>query len=400
LNNSPPRFDSLTSIRFVAAVAVYLYHCRHLLQLVPDGDSVNLIHRTLGLGFLGVPFFFTLSGFILCLVYSARMPTGRVEGAGFNLRAFFLARLARVYPMYIASLIPAIPFFFADSKGSPVWAKATAVITTPILLQAWIPSSALLWNPVGWSLSVEAFLYLLFPLLLRRMMGGSSIRPVVIAIATLAMGAFALLAIARIAPETALPGPFAIPASTLQKLARYSPALHLPAFVAGMAAALLFTRRQSAFTAQHGLAFCIVAIASCATAALVSDRIPHLHLHNWLLTPGFALLLVGLAILDTGSHLPNLPWLNLLGEASYSFYLTHLISIRLYSKVVELITGSPASGWTHAFACLLPTTLLSIACHLWLERPMRRVILQWAGQRHHPVGSPKSQQHSAEPRNP
>jgi peptidoglycan/LPS O-acetylase OafA/YrhL len=380
VNNLPPRFDSLTSIRFLAAVAVYLYHCRHLFGLIVDSNLENPVDRGLGLGFLGVPFFFTLSGFILSVVYAARMPVEQGKGSNFDLRGFLIARIARVYPMYIACLIPAIPLLLADSRDAPLWSKAVAVVTTPILAQAWIPSSALLWNPVGWSLSVEAFLYLLFPTLLRGMMGGSSLRPFAVAGASLIVGAAVLVGIAWIAPETGTPGPFATPASAMQKLARYSPALHLPAFIGGIAAALFYIRQNTSQTATRGLVFCIAGVAYGATAAIASNQVPHLHLHNWMLTPGFGLLLIGLAMLDNAKALPRVPFLNLLGEASYAFYLTHLITIRLYLKIVERVTGDPASGWAHTIGCLVLATFISIACHLWIERPMRRAVLHWAGQ--------------------
>ena len=126
--------------------------------------------------------------------------------------------------------------------------------------------------------------------------------------------------------------------------------------------------------------FCITAVAYCVGVAFASTRIPHLHLHNWILTPGFGMLLIGLAMLDNAKALPSFPFLNLLGEASYAFYLTHLIVIRLYLKIVERVTGDPASGWAHTIGCLALATFISIACHLWIERPMRRSVLHWAGR--------------------
>src|SRR4029077_1716836 len=43
-----------------------------------------------------------------------------------------------------------------------------AAVLEILLLQSWVPPAALSWNSVGWSLSVEAFFYLLFPLLVLR----------------------------------------------------------------------------------------------------------------------------------------------------------------------------------------------------------------------------------------
>jgi peptidoglycan/LPS O-acetylase OafA/YrhL len=54
-----------------------------------------------------------------------------------------------------------IPFF--------AWPKAHVKLASGLvvtLLQAWVPPAALTWNPVAWSLSVEALFCLLFPFLL------------------------------------------------------------------------------------------------------------------------------------------------------------------------------------------------------------------------------------------
>jgi peptidoglycan/LPS O-acetylase OafA/YrhL len=47
------------------------------------------------------------------------------------------------------------------------------LIAVPLLLQAWYPPTAVLWNTPAWSLSVEAFFYALFPAICR-LMGRSS----------------------------------------------------------------------------------------------------------------------------------------------------------------------------------------------------------------------------------
>src|SRR5258708_16733949 len=56
-----------------------------------------------------------------------------------------------------------VPFFTWFSSHLKL-----VVLLVPLLLQAWVPLAALAWNSVAWSLSDEAFFYLLFPFLKKR----------------------------------------------------------------------------------------------------------------------------------------------------------------------------------------------------------------------------------------
>ena len=95
-----PRLDSLTTLRFFAAVHVVLFHMR--VTKILDGGPW-WYQNFASIGYVGVNFFFVLSGFILVYTYD-----------GFPLRArqFWQARFARIYPAYVVSLMAAAPFFF------------------------------------------------------------------------------------------------------------------------------------------------------------------------------------------------------------------------------------------------------------------------------------------------
>ncbi len=106
----------------------------------------------------GVSFFFILSGFILMHVY----PSLNLRGA----RRFLVARVARIWPMHIVALI--IPIFILPRQVYPGALHLRALLFNFSLLQMWtlkpVPST----NSVSWSLSVEFFFYVVFPLLLWR----------------------------------------------------------------------------------------------------------------------------------------------------------------------------------------------------------------------------------------
>jgi hypothetical protein len=147
-----PAIPALTSLRFFAALWVVLFHVNVI--GLNRGGSVAYLAFSL-LGYAGVSFFFVLSGFILVYVYADRK---------IQKRGFWQARFARIYPAYIFSLvvmIPALISFWPMTKQAHM--GLLALIANPILLEAWFPKLLLTWNPVGWSLSAEAFFYLVCP---------------------------------------------------------------------------------------------------------------------------------------------------------------------------------------------------------------------------------------------
>ena len=142
---------ALTGIRFFAAFYVVVFHTRIAAVLLEHG------HRRAAYffmsGYLAVPLFFLLSGFILAYTYR-----GQIERPG-DFRRFWEARFARIWPVYAVSLLlSSVPSFSFPPLGSALAAL--------FMVQAWNPFNlglAGVWNMVCWTLSVEAFFYLCFP---------------------------------------------------------------------------------------------------------------------------------------------------------------------------------------------------------------------------------------------
>jgi peptidoglycan/LPS O-acetylase OafA/YrhL len=148
----------LTSLRFFAAFYVLVFHSGGP-ALTNSGRLPALLDNLLMNGYLGVTFFFVLSGFILTYVYYGKLTTQE------ETTRYAAARFARVYPVYLLSLLLMVPF--VSSTGF--------LHTLPqfILLQSWIPlafadgSWVANWNMQAWTLSTELFFYLMFPWLIR-----------------------------------------------------------------------------------------------------------------------------------------------------------------------------------------------------------------------------------------
>ena len=167
MDSSPrPRLEALTGLRYLAALSVLVAHMAH--NLPADAGQLWLVV----LSALGMPLFFTLSGFLMAYNYSA----GFQARFGRTLRSYCVARFARIYPVYAACLLISFSFmgcFFNDLKDRPADTyKSLAYLGT--LTQSWahVPVFAdnnprtvcLSYLGVAWSVSTEAFFYLAFPL--------------------------------------------------------------------------------------------------------------------------------------------------------------------------------------------------------------------------------------------
>lgn len=145
----------LTALRFLAAMWVVLFHYWPALSDVRPPVVAQ--------GSFGVELFFILSGFILSHVYGAALAAGR-----FHYGAFLWARLARVYPLHLATLAGlGLVAAAAGALGFGVdpnildWRGLPAQLT---LTQAWGLNAVSGWNHPSWSVSAEWFAYLTFPL--------------------------------------------------------------------------------------------------------------------------------------------------------------------------------------------------------------------------------------------
>src|SRR3954463_14806255 len=106
-NNQLP---AVTGLRFVAAMHVYLTHSELPLS---GAAALILVH-----GGSAVSFFFVLSGFILAFNYAGER--GRIDRS-----KFWVARFARIYPVYLLAIVVALPKWIGDLPAGHSAAKIT-----------------------------------------------------------------------------------------------------------------------------------------------------------------------------------------------------------------------------------------------------------------------------------
>jgi peptidoglycan/LPS O-acetylase OafA/YrhL len=321
---------------------------------------------------VGVSFFFVLSGFILVYTYAGRDTPAR---------DFWRARFARIYPAFAFSLLLTGPFFFFATLmlNVPFFAWFSThlklvVLLVPFLLQAWVPLAALAWNSVAWSLSDEAFFYLLFPFLRKRFL-------------KISLPGLAGLALACWAVSVAMSWTYVlrnpdhlqvIDADVLNAFwlnaVKFHPFARLPEFLLGMACGAMFlkSRKDAKPGSSEKLALPLVlaGLAIAATVAHFSARIPYTVLHTSLLAPAFAAIIFGFALQPRWGSPLNWKPLVFLGDASYSLYLLHSFFLGPFFFTQ---TGAPrhrGPGWYFLYFVL--ALGISGLVYRFIEEPSRR----------------------------
>ncbi|MEK6788315.1 MAG: acyltransferase [Pseudomonadota bacterium] len=145
----------LDLLRFLASVYVVIFHMNEPVVFNPSWWTTFC-----KFGYLGVPVFFVISGYCMALIENKSTPF-----------RFLLARLARIYPPYLASLL----VVFICVLGIKLVTGVNDAITLPQSIGSALMTGLMLVSPatsvqginwVYWSLIVEVFFYIWFSICL------------------------------------------------------------------------------------------------------------------------------------------------------------------------------------------------------------------------------------------
>lgn len=351
---------------------VVLYH----LAQGQLADAPGWLRQIVGNGFVGVSLFFVLSGFILSYSYLDASGQKRVEP-----RTFWMARFARIYPVYVLGIVVMLPFYLLYllpqmSVLKAMLKVAAGALVTLSLLQSWVPPLASLINHPSWSLSAEAFFYFVFPFAAplaarlppRRLLGLGGALWLVSLVGPLCYLRF-------VGPGT--PGQ----SGFLIGLLKFNPLLRLPEFLIGVVLGILLLRLDGAGAKASERLAPMLSLAALGTALLVlaqGSRIPYV-LMSCVLVPVFALLIYSLAFNRgvLGAFL-SLPPVMLLGEASYALYIIHIPLYTILSAAAAKWSLSTSSG-SFLLVYLLCAVGTSLLITRFLEKPAREALKRrWA----------------------
>lgn len=163
---SKPRYEILDGLRGVGAMIIVGFH---LFEPYSHGPMDQVLNH----GYLGVDFFFVLSGFVIGYAYDDRW--GKMNTWG-----FFKRRLVRLHPMVImGTIIGALLFYFSGCSSFPLvdktpWTKVVLMMlfaftmlpaTMKMDIRGWGETNPL--NGPTWSLQWEYLANILYATIIR-----------------------------------------------------------------------------------------------------------------------------------------------------------------------------------------------------------------------------------------
>ena len=345
------RLEQLTFTRFIAAVAIVVYHFGS--GAYPFNiESIGFIMWNAN---LGVSYFFILSGFIMVVAYSS---SGQIK-----VGSYLKNRFARIYPVFFLSIILLLAhtYFFDPNFTIGIFKHAIFNLS---LLQAWVPSKAMLFNGPAWSLSVEVLFYLIFPYFFNKFYTKQKLSIVVGSIVV-----FWLLF--QILFQYLVKSPFneGYPSAS-HALLFYFPLMHLSAFLAGNAAGVFFMKKLAGRTGRYD----IPVILTIVVFLVIIKMHTGLNYHNGLLAAVIIPFIIFLS-LNRGliSRFFRLKFLVFLGEISYGIYILQVPVMRLTVSIVRQldITHDNAYLFYISLAMLIVVSALS---YYFFETPVRNII--------------------------
>jgi peptidoglycan/LPS O-acetylase OafA/YrhL len=346
------RLEGVEAARGVAALLVVLYH--GALHVEGDVPGSVVLWGLPHFGHAGVDFFFVLSGFIISFVH--RGDVGRPGRLGHYLER----RFTRVFPFYWLVLAFCLLGIWLLHRAQAPGARE--LLSNVFLL----PQANDQIVGGAWTLVFEIMFYIVFA----------------IAICSRRIGAVVLCVWAAL-----------VAAGFVLKLSSGNAALSVASspfcveFFLGIGAAVILSRRAVPFS---GILL-IVGLVGFAVAGLceVTGRLPGFGAAARL-AYGVCAFIVILALVERerSGYLRVPRFMAVLGRASYSVYLVHLIAIGITFKFLSMAVRL-SSSWSFLVWALLCTMGLigGILASIWLEQPAIRFVRKLIAGRSRPLNA-------------
>jgi len=324
-------------LRAIAALMVVLYHT----QLYYKGHGLKLISA----GAAGVDIFFVISGFVMA--YSTRN-FNHHDRLAVQASHFLQNRIVRIVPLYWLALLWKAKVLIING------AITAGLVCDFFFIPRFLPPKNYIWPILvpGWTLNYEMFFYAVFGI---AMLTGKA-RYVVMTMV------FVTLAILGLYID-----------SGVAAVRFYTTSLPLE-FVFGV---LLYKMRDfyigrtsnSVATAVLIMGFAVLALDNGHVPRFLADGIP-------------AVFIVGSAIIVFENR--HRPMLQLLGDASYSIYITHIFSLKFAARLSDLLKLDDPTPINLVLAFGLHLTIapiVGVIIHKAIEKPVTSYLQKRIKQR-------------------
>lgn len=344
------RVEELTFFRFLAAAIVVIFHY---------GRDATGLSGVLTSGPEMVTFFFVLSGFVMGVSYLKK---------DVLIGVFLWARVSRIMPVYLLALGIVVIQYIVINKDIDF----TSLLLNLTLLQSWVSPHPLSLNYPGWSLSVEAFFYILFPFILY-LIKRFSLTSISIVLSALVIWAVTHIITTVVLSNDSFSG---FPSYAHDKI-YYFPLTHLCSFLFGIAGAAWILEVKNS---THKLNFILVCVVFSIILIILNNKglimnqlEVKLAFGSSLLSPLFLAFIVSIAlcrskIMTIFSIYP----LVLLGESSYSLYILQEPVHFIYTKYISGVFSLEASVDFYIFFIFL--ILISISTFVFFEKPANKLL--------------------------
>jgi len=344
----------IQNIQALRGVAVLLVLARHLLVMEINYGGGNVwLPEILKAGDGGVDLFFVISGFIM--VHISR---GRFQRPG-AFGSFLYRRAARIFPLYWVFSFVLLAVFFVAPAWVPAMQKGQVDLFASFLL---LPQFVLPLLGPGWTLEHEVYFYLMF--------------------------AVALLLPERWLSQFLLLWGLGVAAgyniySTNQALLGNATIKMITnpltiEFVLGACVALAIRGGW-----RRGDWLCLIGGALLLPVSLLwIDPLDVEGLRFFSFGLPTLLIVYGAVSLESRSRFQFPRWLQAIGDASFSIYLSHILVVSALGHIWRTI-GQRAL-WDHALAILIMIAAAlgcGLAIYRWIEQPLLRACQSWEPQR-------------------
>lgn len=340
---------NIQMLRFIAAFMVLLYHGATYYGMM-GGDSFLLLFRYIG--FSGVDVFFVISGFIIC--YTNRNTSGLQN----NCR-FLYQRFCRVYLGYWPFLFIALVVMILGRPGAlekiNLWKSFFLIWDVP-------PTRVL---RLSWTLSFELYFYFSFFVLL--------FTPhryrILLALSVLLLAFNLYIAIFQ---DAFSPSGF----RNFSKQLRFFTHPFMFEFFMGCFVAYAIEqgwRKYANAALVFGIALFVVAFVLNTTALDGTiGKYYNYHLRIGIFGIGSACIVYGLIHCENRGRIFLPGWGLLLGGASYSLYLSHIILLRVFRSMglFDFVEEHELNPELFYLLTLLVIVAFSAAFYSWVERPV------------------------------